>query len=153
MLDVVRLTHDQRATMAKERLSSAPPPGAWAIIHCTRTDKYLLGKRSHAVNNAGAWNLFGGRIDRGEGPVRGLLRELAEEAGLRIKPKALRRVSKILHRDSKNRELHYFLLEVDDELAPRLNREHSRYGWFHRRRLPSKFNLPTSIAVERGLLR
>lgn len=114
--------------MAKQRLSSTPPPGAWAVIHCTTTDTYLLGKRSSAVNNGGAWNLFGGRVDRGEAPAKALMRELAEEAGLRIKPKALRRISTIRHRDADDRELHFFLLEVERELAPRLNREHSRYG-------------------------
>ncbi len=139
--------------MAKERLSSTPPPGAWAVIHCTKTDTYLLGKRSHAVNNGGAWNLFGGRVDRGEAPARALMRELAEEAGLRIKPKALRRISTIRHRDADDRELHYFLLEVERELAPRLNREHSRYGWFKRRQLPSRFNLPTNVAIKHGLLK
>lgn len=139
--------------MAKERLSSAPPPGAWAVIYCTKTDKYLFGKRSNAVNNAGAWNLFGGRIDRGEAPARALMRELAEETGLRIKPKALRRISTVRHRDAADRELHYFLLEVERELSPRLNREHSRYGWFKRRELPSRLNLPTDVAIKRGLLK
>jgi len=139
--------------MAKERLSSAPPPpGAWAVIHCTRTDTYLLGKRSQAVNNGGVWNLFGGRVDRGEAPARALMRELSEEAGLRIKPKALRRISTIRHRKADDRELHYFLLEVECELSPRLNHEHSRYGWFKRRQLPSRFNLPTNLAIEHGLL-
>jgi 8-oxo-dGTP diphosphatase len=138
--------------MAKQRLSSTPPPGAWAVIHCTTTDTYLLGKRSSAVNNGGAWNLFGGRVDRGEAPAEALMRELAEEAGLRIKPKALRRISTIRHRAADDRELHYFLLEVERELAPRLNREHSRYGWFKRRRLPSRFNVPTHVAIKRGLL-
>jgi 8-oxo-dGTP diphosphatase len=138
--------------MPKQRLSSTPPPGAWAVIHCTTTDTYLLGKRSSAVNNGGAWNLFGGRVDRGEAPAKALMRELAEEAGLRIKPKALRRISTIRHHAADDRELHYFLLEVERELAPRLNREHSRYGWFKRRRLPSRFNVPTHVAIKRGLL-
>lgn len=62
------------------------------------------------------------------GAGQALTRELAEEAGLRIKPKALRRISTIRHRDADDRELHFFLLEVERELAPRLNREHSRYG-------------------------
>ena len=82
-----------------------------------------------------------------------MTRELAEEAGLRIKPKALRRISTIRHRDADDRELHYFLLEVERELAPRLNREHSRYGWFKRRELPSRFNLPTHVAIKHGLLK
>lgn len=87
------------------------------------------------------------------GAGQALTRELAEEAGLRIKPKALRRISTIRHRDADDRELHFFLLEVERELAPRLNREHSRYGWFKRRQLPSRFNLPTNVAIKHGLLK
>ncbi len=142
--------------MANERLkSSSHRAGAWAIIHCTTTDKFLLGKRSSAVNNGGAWNFFGGRIDRGEGPCRALLRELAEEAGLRVKAKhlsKLRRVPAGGHKRATGRELHYYVLSVEHELAPRLNREHSSFGWFKRNRLPARFNLPTTVAIEQGLL-
>lgn len=138
--------------MAKEHLTSESRDGAWAIIHCTATDKFLLGKRSSAVNNGGMWNFFGGRIDCGEAPSRALMRELAEEAGIRIKPKHLSRVSTVKCRDADDRELHYYLLEVERELVPRLNREHSNYGWFNRRSLPSKFNLPTTVAIKQGLL-
>jgi len=82
----------------------------------------------------------------------GHLRELAEEAPVIVKPKALRRISTIRHRKADDLELHYFLLEVERELSPRLNHEHSRYGWFKRRLLPSRFNLPTNLAIEHGLL-
>jgi len=54
-------------------------PGAWAVIYCSATGKFLMGKRSSKVNNGGAWNLFGGRIDDGERPREALVRELDEE--------------------------------------------------------------------------
>ena len=31
-------------------------PGAWAVIYCATTGKFLMGKRSAKVNKAGAWN-------------------------------------------------------------------------------------------------
>ena len=37
-------------------------PGAWAVIYCATTGKFLMGKRSAKVNKAGAWDLFGGRV-------------------------------------------------------------------------------------------
>lgn len=142
--------------MAKDRSkSSLSRNGAWAIIHCIDTGKFLLGKRSSTVNNSGAWNFFGGRIDRGEEPCSALVRELAEEAGFRVKQKQLIKlgcVSGIRRRGSGDCYMHYYLLKVEREVAPRLNREHSNYRWFKRCRLPARFNLPTTVAIERGLL-
>lgn len=69
-------------------------PGAWAVIYCATTGKFLMGKRSAKVNKAGAWNLFGGRIDNGERPRQALVRELGEEAGLNIKPQHLAKLRK-----------------------------------------------------------
>lgn len=142
--------------MPKEHLnSSSPKAGAWAIIHCIETDKFLLGKRSASVNNGGAWNFFGGRLDHGEEPCRALMRELAEEAGLRIKQKQLIKLSHLAGTRSRGthiREMHYYLLTVDREVVPRLNREHSSFRWFKRHSLPARFNRPTTVAIKQGLL-
>jgi 8-oxo-dGTP diphosphatase len=138
--------------MAKERLNpSLRKAGVWAIIQCADTGKVLLGKRSSVVNNGGAWNFFGGRVDRGESPRTALLRELVEEAGLRVKEKQLVKLGQGRHR-SGDRELHYYLLRLEREVAPRLNREHSNFGWFKPGRLPARFNRPTTIAIKKGLL-
>lgn len=142
--------------MTKDRFkSSLPKAGAWAIIHCIATDKFLLGKRSDAVNNSGVWNFFGGRIARGEEPCRALMRELAEEAGFRVKEKhliKLRRVPGDKNGTASDRDMHYYLLKVEREVAPRLNREHSNFRWFKRCNLPAKFNRPTTVAIKQGLL-
>jgi 8-oxo-dGTP diphosphatase len=106
-------------------------PGAWAVIYCAATGKFLMGKRSSKASNSGAWNLFGGRVDSGERPREALVRELGEEAGLSVKPRHLAK-------------LHTF--------APRLNREHSDFRWFKAKNLPSKFNEPTWVAIKNGLL-
>ncbi|TEA71385.1 NUDIX hydrolase [Pollutimonas harenae] len=144
--------------MPKERSKHTPPKrGAWAVIYCPATGRFLLGKRSSAVNNSGTWNLFGGRVECDEEPSSALLRELAEEAGWRIKPKHLNKLGRVagLKKSKRvgDRELYYYLLKVDKQLAPRLNREHSSYGWFKHKRLPGKYNLPTAVAIELGLLK
>lgn len=130
-------------------------PGAWAVIYCSATGKFLMGKRSAKVNKAGVWNLFGGRIDDGERPKEALARELGEEAGLSIKPGRLAKlhtVSKKQRSGPFERDMHYFVMQADREFSPRLNREHSDFRWFTAKQLPSKFNGPTSIAIKKGLL-
>lgn len=48
--------------------------------------------------------------------------------------------------------MHYFVLQADREFSPRLNGEHSDFGWFKAKQLPSRFNGPTSIAIKKDLL-
>lgn len=114
-----------------------------------------MGKRSSKVNKGGAWNLFGGRIDNGERPKEALRRELGEEAGLNVKPRRLEKlhtVTKKVRSSQDERDLHFYVIKANREFAPRLNREHSDFGWFKAKQLPSRFNDPTWIAIKRGLL-
>jgi 8-oxo-dGTP diphosphatase len=130
-------------------------PGAWAVIYCAATGKFLMGKRSSKVNKSGVWNLFGGRVDNGERPREALARELGEEVGLSIKPRRLAKLHTVTHRlgsGNDERDMHYFVIKADREFSPRLNREHSDFRWFKAKQLPSKFNGPTSVAIKKGLL-
>lgn len=141
--------------MAKDRVKpSSARTGAWAIIQCIETGKFLLGKRSEVVNNSGRWNFFGGRVDRGEAPRKALMRELVEETGLRVKEKQLIKLGRVssISSDVAERNMHYYLLRVSREIAPRLNHEHSNFRWFKPGSLPEKFNRPTTAAIKRGLL-
>lgn len=138
--------------MDKEMLSQ---PGAWAVIYCAQTGKFLLGKRSSKVNKGGAWNLFGGRVDSGERPKAALVRELGEEAGLSLKSRELSKLDTVTLRQRSGRvmrDMHYFVVLANREFAPRLNREHSAFRWFKPKQLPSRFNAPTWVAIKRGLL-
>lgn len=130
-------------------------PGAWALIYCSTTDKFLMGKRSSKVKKGGAWNFFGGRIDDGERPREALIRELDEEAGLNVKPKHLAKLHTATrkHRSSSTeRDMYYYVIKATREFSPRLNREHSDFGWFKAKQLPSRFNQPTWVAIKTGLL-
>ena len=60
---------------------SAPAVAAF-IVEDGRT---LLGLRAHEPD-AGRWDLLGGFLEEGEGPVDGLRRELLEETGLEVEP-------------------------------------------------------------------
>ena len=134
-------------------------PGAWAVIYCSATGKFLLGKRSAKVNKAGAWNLFGGRIDNGERPRNALVRELGEEAGISINPRRLAKldtVSRKLRSRQLERDMHYFVIRANREFSPRLNHEHSDFRWFR----PSNYRpnstvpsrLPSKKACSKKLL-
>lgn len=61
--------------------------GVVITVHPWREEAHVLVlKRSFAGRNAGQWALPGGRLEPGEGPVEGALRELAEEVGLVVRP-------------------------------------------------------------------
>ncbi|MEM7826599.1 MAG: 8-oxo-dGTP diphosphatase [Candidatus Aenigmatarchaeota archaeon] len=47
-------------------------------------DKILLKRASRGVSK-GKWNGLGGKIERGESPIDNVLREVNEEAGIKIK--------------------------------------------------------------------
>lgn len=133
--------------------------GVWAIIHCPSTGAFLFGKRSETVNKPGLWNFFGGHIDPNEDPRTALLRELSEEAGFEVAGGDLLSFGGVNGAEIRDigyvealRELHYFLLVTDREIAPTLNHEHSEFRWFAPDKLPHKLNRPTAIAINIGLI-
>lgn len=133
--------------------------GAWAIIHCATTETFLFGRRSATMHKPGVWNFFGGHINPHETPEEALLRELAEELGIRRVREQLVRFGKVSgaaieHLGYVNalRELHYFLLRTDHEFEPRLNFEHSAFAWCKAGNLPRNLNRPTAIGVSIGLI-
>lgn len=131
-------------------------PGAWVLIYCYKTKKFLLGKRSHLVRKSGMWNFFGGHIDPGETPWTAAVRELKEETGFAVDE------SKIQPLENTNiselgfafglREFHYFVLFTEEERNPALGPEHSSSRWFAPAELPNTLNRPTMVAVEIGLV-
>lgn len=49
-------------------------------------------------------------------------------------------------------DVYDYVVFVNREFAPRLNREHSEFRWFKPKQLPSRFNAPTWVAIKKGLL-
>ena len=49
-----------------------------------RDGRVLIGCRNHPAELAGRWEFPGGKLERGETPQVGLIREIAEELGARI---------------------------------------------------------------------
>ena len=61
--------------------SSKPTAGAL----CVDNGRVLLARRAHPPFE-GFWDIPGGFLDEGEGPLDGLRRELKEETGLEVEP-------------------------------------------------------------------
>lgn len=140
-------------------MASPKPRGAWAIVYCPSQRSLLFGKRSMTVNSPGLWNLFGGRLEPGESPRTGLLRELQEEAGLSPPRNRLMHCGRITGADIRSkkysgplRELDFFLLIAGYEIELALNHEHSEYRWFKQDKLPRHINPPTAVAMQIGLV-
>jgi 8-oxo-dGTP diphosphatase len=55
-----------------------------AVVHDAR-GRLLLIRRGHAPS-AGLWSVPGGRLEPGETEVQAVVREVAEETGLRVRP-------------------------------------------------------------------
>lgn len=130
--------------------------GAWVVIYCPKKRSFLLAKRSRRMNNPNRWNFFGGRLDPRESAVHAALRELREESGIRASKGELRKLKTRRIRCASGRaglrDLHFFLLTADKELRPRLNKEHSNFGWFRAGSIPSAVNRPTGVALRDGVL-
>lgn len=98
----------------------------WIAIVCSGTGQVLLAQRSLATRNAGRWNFFGGGVDAGEHPKDTALRELAEEAGIRVRRSALAYLGECLTGDKRNL---LFAIASKAEFQPRLNHESQDWRW------------------------
>lgn len=98
-----------------------------ALIYCSSTDRYLFLLRSMG-RYTNTWGIVGGKVDATENIRQGLIREIQEELGGEIKDAQYISVDKYL---SKNKDFAYytFLVKVEEEFVPVLNKEHKGYCW------------------------
>lgn len=123
---------------------------AWIAIQCG--DKIAIAKRGPGVNNAGLWNFFGGKIDKGETPLEAAIRELWEEAGIEAEPAYLFHIAK----SKTDHIIHLFLYPILEECEFFLNAESSEYKWVTRQELlsmdRSTIHKPTAKFLDEGLI-
>jgi 8-oxo-dGTP pyrophosphatase MutT (NUDIX family) len=81
---------------------------AWVILFTL--NKLILGKRSPSMKNSNQWNFFGGHVDEGESAVEAAVRELQEEAQLKINVSELKKIAEI-------GDATYFSLKVESGAA------------------------------------
>jgi 8-oxo-dGTP diphosphatase len=71
---------------------TSEPPRIVLVVACALVDadgRVLVAQRPEGKALAGLWEFPGGKLDPGERPEEGLIRELAEELGIKVKPACL----------------------------------------------------------------
>jgi 8-oxo-dGTP pyrophosphatase MutT (NUDIX family) len=97
-----------------------------ALILSLETKRYLFLLRNQK-RHAGSWGLVGGKLEDNETPVIALQREINEEIG-NIDIKKIIPLEKFTS-ENNTFVYHTFLLTVDKEFIPVLNKEHKGYAW------------------------
>jgi len=88
--------------------------------------RFLVGKRPDHVHQGGLWEFPGGKLDPGESPEAGLVRELAEELGIQVRAgRPLIRV----HHDYGDRHILLDVHRVDDYAGVPHGREGQPLDW------------------------
>ena len=103
------------------------------LFFCPNTQRFMLGLRSHTVDDPNVWGTFGGGLEHGESIESALRREIAEEAGYigQLIAKPLLRHQNGMH------TYHNHLGVVPNEFVPELNHETATYLWFRLEDTPS----------------
>ena len=94
---------------------------------------FLFGKECPLEETAKGYSDFGGRIEKGENPYTGALREGAEELGgfLGNESELRKMITKnggVYHMKQKNYHLHLFVMDYDENL-PFFYNNHNKYIW------------------------
>lgn len=80
------------------------------------------------IKQSGTWGLPGGKLNKNELPLSGLIREILEETQGNLSTNKVVPIETFTSENSKF-VYHTFLIVVDDEFIPTLNNEHRGYCW------------------------
>jgi 8-oxo-dGTP pyrophosphatase MutT (NUDIX family) len=127
-----------------------------AVVFTAPSGKVLLLKRSSTEGNyKGHWALPGGKADAGENAPQVADRECLEEIGR--KPSGITLLNRV--KTPLGFDFYTYETQADSEFVPRLNAEHTEFGWFPRGALPepmhpavAKALTPRSVAQDRCAL-
>jgi 8-oxo-dGTP pyrophosphatase MutT (NUDIX family) len=98
---------------------------AGVFFYSKQTQRFLYLLRTDA-KNPGNWGIPGGKIDKGETLLEGIIRECEEEIGYFPEDGKLVPIQKFINHSF---TYHTFFCEVTDEFIPILNEEHCGYAW------------------------
>ena len=92
-------------------------------------EKYLLCKGE----SSGKWNIPKGHFKKGETPLQGSVREFTEETQI-----SLKEIPELIDKyQSKGGDFYVYKVDGSNKLIPRLNHEHTDWGYFTIDNLPS----------------
>ena len=98
-----------------------------ALFYSTSTKRFLLLQRTD-TKTRGMWGLVGGQARFTESAFEGLKREIVEEVGQTPTFKKVIPLELFTSNDQKF-FFHTYLIAVEAEFIPKLNKEHSGYCW------------------------
>lgn len=101
--------------------------GVGALIYSKSTNRYLFLLRNKQ-RQQNFWGIAGGRIDDGETVIQALVREISEEIGQNYTDKKFIPLETFTS-DNEKFIYYTFLVTVDEEFVPVLNKEHRGYCW------------------------
>jgi len=110
----------------------------WVIL--TVGDEVLLLKRGKKSNNPNLWNFPGGGVEKNEAIKTSAVREVWEEAGIRIKESDL----VFTKREEKSKRILYFYtVAFDKKPTVKINKESAKYRWVKWEDFPINLHKPT----------
>ena len=98
-----------------------------ALFYATSTKRFLFLQRTD-FKTKGMWGLVGGRMRYTESAFEGLKREIQEEVGETSRFKKIIPLEMFTSNDLKF-YFHTYLIAIENEFMPKLNKEHSGYSW------------------------
>ena len=98
-----------------------------ALFYATSTKRFLFLQRTDNKTK-GAWGLVGGMTKYNESAFDGLKREVEEEVGKTPSFKKVIPLELFTSNDQKFK-FNTYLIAIENEFLPKLNREHSGYCW------------------------
>lgn len=101
---------------------------AGAILYDTSTKKLGLAKRSKVGDYEGYWTCLGGKIEKGESILEGMIRELEEEAGIHTSEKQFILIDNGIPKDNFRYHTYWCIFKETPKIH--LNDEHTEFRWF-----------------------
>ena len=114
-----------------------------------KTKRVCLFLRSGQVSSPLTWGFVGGKIEKNEDLLKGISRELREEMGFIPRYKKVIPVDVFKSPDD-NFMYYSFVVLVDKEFTPKLNKENTGYGWFNIGGLPKPLHSGAKMILMQG---
>ena len=90
-------------------------------------DRILIMRRSPSSSKSGKWDFPAGKIEKGETPRIGALRELKEESGIQAQPQELKHIK--TYGEKGKKQVHLYRLDLKKANVRCRDGEHDRYAW------------------------
>lgn len=122
-----------------------------AGCYCEWNGKLLFMRRHPDKHQGGTWGVPGGKLEEGETPVQGAIRELYEEAGILLGAADLQPISSLYVRNQNGDYIFHRFRAILEEL-PKLNialEEHDEARWVTKE---EAFELPLIAGGKEALL-